>query len=59
MIVLFMVISFILGCVDWICQSFLSGCVAFLVFFSTIAFGLVVVNFWPFLACGRQVFLLR
>ena len=43
MIVLFMVVSFVIGCVDWMCQLFLSGCVSFLV--STIVFGLVVVDF--------------
>ena len=29
MIALFMVMSFVIGCVYWICQSFLSGCVVF------------------------------
>ena len=28
-IVLFMVMSFIIACIDWMCQSFLSGCVIF------------------------------
>ena len=40
MIVLFMAVSFIIGCVDRICQSFLSRCV----FSSTLVFGLVVVT---------------
>ena len=52
MTVLFMVLSFVIGCVDWICQSFLSGCVG-VFFFSTNVFGLVVMDFLFFLACGR------
>ena len=44
MIVLLMVMSFVIGCVDRMCQSFLSGCaVLFCFFFPTIAFALVVV----------------
>ena len=39
MTVLFMVMSFIDGCVDWMCQSFLSRCVVFVFFFNH--------SFWP------------
>ena len=46
-IVLFMVVSFIRGCVDRMCQSFLSRCV-FFSFAPTIAFGFVVVDFFTF-----------
>ena len=49
MIVLFMVVSFVIGCVDRVCQLFVSECL----FFSIIVFGLVVMDFSPFLACGR------
>ena len=50
MIVLFMVVSFIvIRCVDGMCQSLLSECVFFLI----IVFGLVVMDFLPFLAFGR------
>ena len=42
MIVLFMIVSFVIGCVDWMCQSFLAECVFF---FSIIVFGLVVMDF--------------
>ena len=59
MIVSFAVMSFIIGCVDWICQSSLLGCVillgcvtlfvyflfVFSLLFSTINFGLVVMEF--------------
>ena len=45
MIVLLMVVSFIIGYVDRMCQSFLSGCVLFFFFFSTIIFDTVVVDF--------------
>ena len=48
MIVLFMVVSFVIGCVDRMCQSFRSECL-----FSVIIFGLVVVGFWLFFACER------
>ena len=41
MIVLFTVVSFVVGCVDQICQLFLSECVIF----SVIGFGLVIVDF--------------
>ena len=41
MIVLFMVVSFVIGCVDRMCQLFLSECV----FFSIIVFGLVIMDF--------------
>ena len=41
MIVLFMVVSFVIGCVDRMCQSFLSECV----YFSIIVFGLVIMDF--------------
>ena len=47
MIVLFMVVSFVIGCVSYSFQN---------VFFSIIVFGLVIMDFWPFLACGRYVF---
>ena len=49
MIVLFMVVSFVIGCVDWMCQSFLSECV----FFVIIVFGLVALEFLPFLVLVR------
>ena len=55
MIVLFMVVSFVIGCVNRMCQLFLSECVLF----SIIVFSLVIVNFLPFFACGRSVFLVR
>ena len=56
MIVLFMVVSFVIECVDRMCQLFLSECV----FFSSITvFGLVTMDFLPFFACGRYVFLVR
>ena len=46
MIVLFMVVSFVTGCGDRMCQSFLSECVFFsFLFFSIIVFGLVVMDF--------------
>ena len=51
MTVFFMVVSSVIGCVDRMGQSFLSECV-FLVF-SIIVFGLVVMDFWLLLACGR------
>ena len=54
MIVLFMIVSFVIGCVDRMCQAFLSECLFFI-----IDVGLVDMNFLPFLACGRQVFLIR
>ena len=47
MIVSFMVVSFIIGCVDRMCQLFLSECL-----FSVMVFGLAVMDFLPFLACG-------
>ena len=40
MIVLFMVVYFVIGCVYQMCQSFLSECV----FFFVIVFGLVVMD---------------
>ena len=48
MIVLFMVMSFIIACVDWMCQSFLF--LLYFFYFSTIVLGFVVVNCLPFLA---------
>ena len=42
MIVLFMVVSFVIGCVDRMCQSFLSECVFS---FPVIVFGLVIMDF--------------
>ena len=48
MIVLSMVVSFVIGCVDQMCQLFISECV----FFSIIVFGFVIIDFLPFLACG-------
>ena len=44
MIVLFMVVSFVIGCVDRMCQLFLSECVCFS-FFSIIVFDLVIMDF--------------
>ena len=41
MIVLFMVVSFVIGCVDRMCQSFLSECVFFIIIVS----GLVGIDF--------------
>ena len=41
MIVLFMVVSFVIGCVDRTCQLFLSE----RVIFSIIVFGLVIMDF--------------
>ena len=49
MIVLFMVVSFVIGCVDRMFQSFLSECV----FLFIIVFDLVVMDFLLFLACWR------
>ena len=43
MIVLFMAVSFAIGCVDRICQSFLSECV--FLSFPIIVFGLAVMDF--------------
>ena len=40
MIVLFTVVSFVIGCVDGMCHLFLSVCVFF-----NIVFGLVIVDF--------------
>ena len=55
MIVLFIVISFLAGCIDRMCQPFFQDVSFFVWFvFSTIVSGLLVVmDFWPFLACGR------
>ena len=57
MIVSFKVMAFIIGRVDRMCQSFLSLCLFFSFFsffFSTIVFGLAVVDFWPFLPVGYK-----
>ena len=43
MIALFMIVSFIIGCVDRMCQSFLSECLS--LFFSIIVLAL---SFWIF-----------
>ena len=50
MVVLFMVVSFLIGCVDWMSQSFLSECV----FFSIIVLGLVVMDFYLSLPVGDK-----
>ena len=47
-----MIVSFVIGCVDWMCQSFLSECV----FFSIIDFGLVVMGFDLSLPVGDTFF---
>ena len=58
MIVLFTVLSFIIGYVDRMCQSFLSGCVFSFFFFSTtIIFGLVAVDILTFSLPARDKFL--
>ena len=49
MVALFIAVTFDTGCVDRMCQSFLSECV----FFRITVFGLVAMDFWHFLACGR------
>ena len=54
MIVLLMVVSFVIGCVDRMCQLFLSECV-FLFQLQFLALSLWIIN--NFLACGRYVFL--
>ena len=54
MIVLFMVVSFVIGCVDRMCQSFLAECV--FLFFSIIAFGRVVLDFDLVLPVGDTFF---
>ena len=41
MIALFIVVSFVIGCVDWTCQSFLSECFLFLI----IVYGFVSMDF--------------
>ena len=41
MTVLFMVVSFVIGCVDQMCWLFLSECALF----SIIGFGLIIVDF--------------
>ena len=52
MIVLFIVVSFVIGCVDRICQLFLSECV----FFSIIVFGLSLWIFDLSLLVGDKFF---
>ena len=54
MIVLFMVMSFIIGCVDQVCQSFLSGCVLFSCYFSSHSFWPCCYGFLTFL-CMWQI----
>ena len=56
MFVLFVAMSFIIGCVDRVCQSFLSGNPFFFYFFffSTIVFGLVVIIFYLSLPVGDK-----
>ena len=46
-IVLLMAMPFIIGYVDQVCQSFLSGCAVFVLFsfFSTMIFDLVIMDF--------------
>ena len=44
MIVLFMAVSFVTGCVDRMCQLFLSECV----YFSIIVFSFVIMDFFAF-----------
>ena len=46
MIILLMVVSFVIGCVNRMCQSFLPECVFFFIFI--VVFGLVVMNFFTF-----------
>ena len=54
MIVLFIDMSFVIGCVDRMYQSFLSGC---LMFFPSIVFGFVVVmDIQPSLPVGDKFF---
>ena len=45
--IVFLRVSFVIGCVDRMYQSFLSECVFFSLFFSIIFFGLVDMDFWP------------
>ena len=52
MIVLFMIVSFVIECVDWMCQLLLSECV----FISTIVFGLVIMDFYLSLLVGDTFF---
>ena len=52
MIVLFMVVSFVIGCVDRMCQLFFSECV----FFSIIVFDLVIMIFYLSLPVGDKFF---
>ena len=52
MIVLLMVMSFIIGCVDRMCQSFLSGCV--FPFFPAIVLALSLWNFGITLPVGDK-----
>ena len=49
------------GCVFcyWMCRSDVSGIPFRMCLFFIIVFGLVVMDFLPFLACGRSVFLVR
>ena len=49
MIVLFMVVSFVIGCVDQMCQLFLSECV----FFFNYSFWPCHYRFLTFFACAR------